>query len=223
MGDLVEPGPARASAIAEEIALGGVEEGHARDPPVARRGAAAGDAEAGVAERRPFLERARRLAVDPILAAFGDRGDALADQRAARRALDPEDHPVGAGLPLELLDRSGLGRFGGRHRVAAAAEILDSGDKVANLGLAAFGRRAELLSGRGGDLAAEREIAGAEAGESVDDVGGQVAAVAKQAAGDRPEARQQVEPFVRAEPGAAEQRRGDCGQILGEEGERGRG
>ena len=157
------------------------------------------------------------------MAALGDRGDALADQRPARRALDPQYHSVRAGLPLELLDRRRLDRRGGPGRVAAAAEILDPGDEVADLGLAALGRGAERPPRRGGgDFAAQSEIAGAEAGEGVDDVGRQVAAVAEQAAGDRAEARQQLEPFVGVEPGAGEQGRGDGGQILGEEGERGR-
>jgi hypothetical protein len=219
MGDLVEPRPARAAAIAEEIALGGVEEGDSRNPPVARGGAAAGDAEARVAERRAFLERAGGLAVDPILAALGDRGDALADQRPARRALDPEDHPVGPGLPLEFVDRHRLGGRGGAGGVAAAAEILDPRDEVADLRLAPLRGRAESPES-GSDLAAQREIAGAEAGQGVDHVRRKVAAVAQQAARDRPEARQKLEPASESSRAPASRGAGHRRLVLGEEGER---
>src|SRR6185295_10052852 len=103
ISDLVDPRPPRAPAIAEEAAALRIEMGNAGDPPVARRRAAAGDVEARVAERGALFKRPRRLAVDAVMAAPGNRGDALPDQRRTRRAFDPDEDAVGAGFPAKAL------------------------------------------------------------------------------------------------------------------------
>src|SRR5690606_5188560 len=78
--DLVRAGPARRPAIALEGARRRVEKRKAGNPPVARRRPLPGDGEAGVTERAALLEATGSLAVDAMLAATGDPGDALPDQ-----------------------------------------------------------------------------------------------------------------------------------------------
>ena len=80
------------------------------------------------------------------MAAPRDRGDALPDQRPARRALDPEQDAVGAGLPAKALGMlAGQERRAGRMALALPAEGLDPRDQLADLRfalrLAGGGRR----------------------------------------------------------------------------------
>ena len=86
-----------------------------------------------------FSNAARRLAVDAILAGPGDPGDALADQRAARRALDPDQDAVGAGLPAEARRRRGGDRRprrgDGRVGILLLAIGLDPRDQLADLAI----------------------------------------------------------------------------------------
>ena len=70
-----------------------------------------------------------------MLAGAGDRGDALADQRLARRALDPAQDAVGAGLPAEAFGRLGLddGARGLEILLLVPAIGLDPLDQLADL------------------------------------------------------------------------------------------
>src|SRR5205085_2992173 len=187
------------------------------------------DVEAGVAERGALVEGAGGLAVDPVLPAFGDRGDALPDEGTAGGAGDPDDHSVGAGLPLEAVDPLGrVERLGGGRRSgggAVSAEGFDPRDEVANLRFALRHLRVAdglLFGGRRGDRPGEGEVGGPEAGQRNLHFGCEVAAVAEQASRDRAEAWEEIEPLCRAEADGGEERRGDADMIVAEEADQAR-
>src|SRR5205085_5739657 len=181
-GDLVGTRPSGGAAIAPEGAARRIEPGNAGHPPVAARRSVAGDGEAGVAERASFLERARGLAVDALLARTRGPGDALPDQRAARRALDPEQNPVSPRLPAEAAGTGGRGRLNLTMRVAAVPIGLDPVDQLADLRIA--------------DRAFDTEVAWAEGGERASHLERQILAMAEQRAGGGPEPGEQSEPGV---------------------------
>ena len=234
--DLVDSRTARASAVTEEASLSRIEKWHARYAPVARSGTASGDTETRVAERSSLLERARRLPVDSVLAELGDRRDSLTDQRSARGSVDPDDHPVGARLPLEAVGFHDSGARRNCAGLALAAESLDARDEIANLGFAALasGARArkrrldcEHMNGSVGnwrlagggffDCSGEGEIARSKTGQAILHGGRKVAPVTEQTATGRAEPREQIEPRLGIEPNAADQRRRDSGKIFSEE------
>src|SRR6185436_3689621 len=177
--NLVDARASGGTAIAEKTAAMGIEEGHAGNPPVARRRAVAGDADTRVAKRRLLLERAGSLAVHAILAGSRDRGDALADQGLARRPLDPAHDSVGAGLPAEAFCRLRIdgGASGLAILLLVAAISLDSLDQLLDLGFRLRRRR-----GRPGERAFEDKVAGAKHEKRLLHLGRQVTAMAKQGA-----------------------------------------
>ena len=137
-----------------------------------RRPGRAGDAEAGVAERRALLERARRLAVDAMMARPGDRGDAL--RRPAARAARLRPSRMMPSVPVSQRKPSACsaganGAAGGAPR--ARAEGLDPRDQLADLRIRSA-RPAPPASGRrfGRRAFAEHEIARAEGAERVLDL-----------------------------------------------------
>ena len=218
--NFVGPRPAGGAAIAAEGAAGRIEPGDAGNAPVARGGPLPRDAEARVAKRAALLEPARGLAVDTMLAAPGDPGDALPDKRAARRPLDPEQHAVRPGLPAKGLRIILRCRRRGGLKLPALTIGLDPVDQLANLGIAArlFGRR----RGAAGHRTLDPEVAGPERLQRGLHLRQEILAIAQQRARGRPQARQQGEPCLQIQTGAGDERRGDCGHVLGEEGDQGR-
>ena len=175
--DLVGPRPPGGAAIAAKGAARRIEPGDAGNAPVAGGRALPRHGEARVAEWAAFLEGASGLAVDAMLAAPGDPGDALSHQRATGGAFDPDQYAVRPGLPAKgLRRRFGRRRHGGRG-LAALAVSLDPVDQLADLGIAArFARRG--YPGR--HRALDAKVAGSEGLKRSLHFGRQIFAVAQQ-------------------------------------------
>jgi hypothetical protein len=85
-----------------------------------------------------------------MLAGARDPGDALADQRPARRALDPEQDAVRARLPAKALRAVRDGQRTRRTALAAMAIGLDPVDQLADLRFPARGLRVGRISANSG-------------------------------------------------------------------------
>ena len=211
----------RRAPIAEKGALSGIEIRHAGRLPVAGHRLAAGDAQPRVTKWRTAIEGARRLRVHTGLGGAGRNGDAEPDQRRARRAIHPADHPFRAGFPAKGGRReSGFGWcLGLRDGLAPLALIgLDSLDQLedrrtALLDRRTFGSRRPLLP----VPPSEHQIGRAECRQRAAHLARQVPAMAQQSTRGRPELGQGAQPIVGTEPDRSQQRRRDVGAIFREE------
>ena len=134
----------RNPAIAGEAPVGRLERRNSADLPFARHRPVAGDGERGVAERRAHREGAHDLLVDAIAVAVLRPGDRAADQRPARRALDPGDLAAGPAFPAEQRRRA----LRGSPRPSAGAGLRARGCG----GGARSARRLRAATGRAGGL-----------------------------------------------------------------------